>query len=295
VETRIYKTKDLTQKILSACRVEAAAFASRHERKPCLAVILVGDDPGSSIYVAKKGATCKEAGLEALDFRIHPSEGFARLEALVEDLNQRATVDGILVQSPLPPGWDERAIQAKISPAKDVDGFHPMNAGQLFLDAKAVLQNGLPPCTPAGVMEILQDAGISVAGKEAVVVGRSTIVGKPMAQMLLASDATVTVCHSRTRNLPQVCSRADILVAAVGRARFVTADFVKPGAVVIDVGINRETKDGKNKVVGDVDAASVTGKASFLTPVPNGVGPMTIALLIRNTLRAAKRRANAER
>jgi methylenetetrahydrofolate dehydrogenase (NADP+)/methenyltetrahydrofolate cyclohydrolase len=260
-------------------------------------VVLVGDDPASAIYVGKKGATCKEAGLDALDFRISPSEGFDRLMAIVEELNGRDDVDGILVQSPLPKGWDERRIQAAISPEKDVDGFHPINAGRLMIDATNELKEGLPSCTPAGVMAILEEAGVKIAGKNAVVIGRSTIVGKPMALMLLAADATVTVCHSRTQDLKGICAKADILIAAIGKARFVKADFVKSGAALIDVGINREMRDGKSRVVGDIDAESVSGLAGFLTPVPNGVGPMTITMLVRNTLRAARKRSatNAQR
>lgn len=292
METRVYKTKELTEKLLRGSLAEARSFEKEFGRRACLAVVLVGEDPASAIYVRKKGETCEKAGLRALDFHLTPAEGFAKLEALVKELNARDDVDGILVQSPLPKGWDERRIQALIAPGKDVDGFHPENAGKLFINTKEELAHGLPPCTPAGVMVILEEAGLSLTGKTAVVIGRSTIVGKPMAEMLLAADATVTICHSRTKDLAATCARADIVVAALGKARFVTADFIKEGAIVIDVGISR---DG-NKVVGDVDAASVTGKASFLTPVPNGVGPMTIALLIRNTLRAANKRqaANAQ-
>ncbi len=290
METRIFKTQELNEKILRSCKKAASDFHSHHGRNPCLAVVLVGNDPGSEIYVKKKSQTCIDIGITPLDFRLSPADGFSELEKLVKELNQRNDVDGILVQSPLPKDWDERLIQATIAPEKDVDGFHPMNAGQLFIDAKQALAHGLPPCTPAGVMEILKEANINIAGKQAVVIGRSTIVGKPMAQMLLAADATVTICHSRTKNLRELCATADILVAAIGRAKFVDKSFVKPGAVVIDVGINRETEKGKSRVVGDVDAASVTGVASFLTPVPHGVGPMTIALLLRNTLRAAEQR-----
>jgi methylenetetrahydrofolate dehydrogenase (NADP+)/methenyltetrahydrofolate cyclohydrolase len=293
METRIFKTNDLAKKILATCHEEAKEFLTRHHRKPCLAVVLVGDDPASAIYVGKKGQTCRDNGLESLEFRIAPSEGFDRLLAVLKELNDRPDVDGILLQSPLPKGWDERLALSTISPAKDVDGFHPVNAGRLMIDTKDQLDHGMPPCTPAGVMEILREAGISPAGKQAVVIGRSSIVGKPMALMLLAADATVTICHSRTKDLAKVCAEADILVAAIGKAKFVTADFVKPGAVLIDVGINREIRDGKSRVVGDIDAASVSGRASFLTPVPNGVGPMTIALLIRNTLRAARGRMAA--
>ncbi len=287
METRIYKTKELVEKTLANAKARAEEFARKHGRKPTLAVVLVGDDPASQIYVSKKSETCRANGLEALDFTLRPSEGFARLEQLVHELNIRPGVDGILVQSPLPKGWDEEKIQAMVVPAKDVDGFHPINVGALSLHAKRTLEHGLPSCTPAGVIEILRESGVPVAGKHAVVIGRSNIVGKPMAQMLLALDATVTICHSKTADLQETCRRADVLVAALGKPRFVNKDFVKPGAAVIDVGVNRVMIDGKSKVVGDVDAASITGIAGFLTPVPSGVGPMTIAILIRNTVRAA--------
>jgi methylenetetrahydrofolate dehydrogenase (NADP+)/methenyltetrahydrofolate cyclohydrolase len=290
VETRIFKTKELAEKVLAQVKQDAEAFLAKNARKPTLAVVLVGSDPASQIYVGKKAETCKAHGLNALDFQMSPEEGFARLVEIVKELNGRDDVDGILVQSPLPKGWDEEKIQALISPGKDVDGFHPMNVGALSLHAKKFLESGLPSCTPAGVMEILKEAQISLSGKHAVVIGRSNIVGKPMAQMLLSGDATVTICHSKTPDLKETCRKADVLVAAIGKARFVTKDFVKPGATVIDVGINREVVGGKPKVVGDVDAASVSGVASFLTPVPNGVGPMTIAILIRNTVRAARNR-----
>lgn len=291
METRIYKTPELVKQILGEAHRAAESFAAQHGRKPTLAVVLVGADPASQIYVGKKSQTCKDHGLNPLDFSLAPEAGFAKLEALVRELNARDDVDGILVQSPLPKGWDEEKIQAMIDPAKDVDGFHPLNVGALGLHAKRVLEKGLPSCTPAGVIEILRAAGVATAGKHAVVVGRSNIVGKPMAQMLLALDATVTICHSKTPDLAETCRRADILVAAIGKARFVTREMVKPGAAVIDVGINREVRDGKPRVVGDVDAGSVGGVAGFLTPVPNGVGPMTIAILIRNTVRAAENRA----
>jgi methylenetetrahydrofolate dehydrogenase (NADP+)/methenyltetrahydrofolate cyclohydrolase len=290
LETQIFKTQALAEKILNETHARAQTFLKNSGRKPCLAVVLVGEDPASAIYVRKKGETCRQHGLEAIDVHLTPMQGFAKLESTVAELNARDDVDGILVQSPLPKGWDERKIQSLIDPRKDVDGFHPLNAGALLIDARHALEHGLPPCTPAGVMEIIREANISLPGKTAVVIGRSTIVGKPMAQMLLSADATVTIAHSRTKNLAALCAQADVLVAAVGKARFVTKEFVKPGAVVIDVGINRETVAGKNKVVGDVDAESVKGVASFLTPVPNGVGPMTIALLIRNTVRAAEAR-----
>jgi methylenetetrahydrofolate dehydrogenase (NADP+) / methenyltetrahydrofolate cyclohydrolase len=294
METKIFSGKILAEKILHNCKMEAQEFESHHARKACLAVILVGNDPASSIYVKKKTETCKNAGLEVFDYPLNPELGLPALKRLVKELNERADVDGILVQSPLPKGWDEKEIQSMIYPLKDVDGFHPNNAGELSIDANKTLEKGLPPCTPAGVIEILKEAKIPIAGKKAVVLGRSNIVGKPMSLMLLAQDATVTICHSKTENLAALCKEADILVSAIGKTKFVNADFVKKGAAVIDVGINRLQKDGKNIVVGDVDAAAVTSIAGFLTPVPNGVGPITIALLIRNTLRAAKKRsANA--
>lgn len=290
METILFKTKDLSERILTENLQAARSLEQKLGRKPCLAVVIVGTDPASQIYVKKKGATCRKYGLNALDIAVDPSEGFSKLEQIVHDLNRREDVDGILVQSPLPKGWDEQKIQSMISPVKDVDGFHPENAGALLINANKCLEQGLPPCTPAGVMEILKEAKINIAGKKAIVIGRSNIVGKPMALMLLAKDATVTICHSRTNNLADLCREADILVSAIGKPRFVTKEYVKKGAVVIDVGINREIQDGKPKVVGDVDAAGVTGIASFVTPVPNGVGPMTIALLIRNTVRAAQLR-----
>jgi methylenetetrahydrofolate dehydrogenase (NADP+)/methenyltetrahydrofolate cyclohydrolase len=294
METKTFSGKNLAEKILANCKIEAREFESHHARKACLAVILVGSDPASSIYVKKKTETCKSAGLEVFDYPLDPELGPPALKRLVKELNERADVDGILVQSPLPKGWDEKEIQSMIYPLKDVDGFHPSNAGELCIDTLKALEKGLPPCTPAGVIEILKDAKIPMAGKKAVVIGRSNIVGKPMAMMLLAQDATVTICHSKTENLAAICKEADILISAIGKPKMVNSDFVKKGAAVIDVGINRIQKDGKNIVVGDVDAAAVASVAGFLTPVPNGVGPITIALLIRNTLRAAKKRsANA--
>ncbi len=287
MDTKIFKTKELAEKILGQTKVEAEKFAAQFRRKPTLAVVLVGADPASQIYVSKKSATCKAYGLEPLDFPLAPEAGFEKLVELVKSLNARKDADGILVQSPLPKGWDEQQILALIDPAKDVDGFHPFNVGALSIDTNRFLAQGTPSCTPAGVMEILKEAGVALRGKHAVVIGRSNIVGTPMAQMLLAADCTVTICHSKTPDLVETCRRADVLVAGIGKARFVTKDFVKPGAVLVDVGINREMHDGKAKVVGDIDQDSVTGVASFLTPVPNGVGPMTIAILIRNTVRAA--------
>lgn len=291
----IFTCKDLAAEILQTAALAAKSFAGKHGRAPCLAVVFAGNDPASEVYVRKKGETCAKYGIDHKDFRLQATSNFAELEQLIDELNKNPTVDGILVQSPLPQGWNERAIQARILPSKDVDGFHPQNAGRLFIDPKHALAAGLPPCTPAGVMEVLKANNIDCSGKHAVVIGRSMIVGKPMAMMLLAHDATVTICHSRTKDLQAECKRADILVSAIGRPHFIGADHVKQGAVVIDVGISRLEMAGKARIVGDVDANALQEIASLITPVPNGIGPMTIALLIRNTVRAAERRANAGR
>lgn len=294
MSTRIFPTQSLSQKILDQCALDAAAFTRSRGRKPKLTVIIVGEDPASQVYVQKKTEMCAKFGIDGTNIALKPSDGFSKLESVVNQLNQDSTVDGILVQSPLPKGWDEKKIQALIKPEKDVDGFHPLNAGLLSIDTKNFLAHGLPPCTPAGVMEILREAGISCEGKSAVVLGRSNIVGKPMAQMLLAENATVTICHSKTKNISAITREADIIVAAIGIPKFVHQDYIKKGAVLIDVGINRIEVDGKKFLVGDIDAKSVDGKAGFLTPVPGGVGPMTIAILLRNLLRAATSGANAK-
>ncbi len=247
---------------------------------PGLAVILVGDDPASQIYVKNKELGCQQVGIHSVTIRLPETASQAELEAQIDKLNADASIHGILVQLPLPQGLDETAALARILPEKDVDGFHLLNAGRLFTG-----QQGVVACTPKGAMEMLNRTGIDLSGKEAVVVGRSNIVGKPMAMLLLQENATVTICHSRTANLAEHTRRADVLVAAVGKPRFVTADMVKPGAVVIDVGINRV--DGK--VVGDVDFDAVREVASWITPVPGGVGRMTITMLLANTIEAAER------
>lgn len=247
---------------------------------PGLAVILVGEDPASQIYVRNKGIACEKAGMYSLTIRLPEDTDQAALESRIRELNEDARIHGILVQLPLPAHLGEAAALAAITPEKDVDGFHIQNAGRLL--------NGLPgvvACTPKGALAMIRRTGIDLRGKEAVVVGRSNIVGKPMAMLLLQQDCTVTMCHSRTRDLAAHTRRADILVAAVGKARFITADMVKPGAVVIDVGINRV--DGK--VVGDVDYDAVKDVAGWITPVPGGVGRMTIAMLLENTVEAAER------
>ncbi|MEE2916455.1 bifunctional methylenetetrahydrofolate dehydrogenase/methenyltetrahydrofolate cyclohydrolase FolD [Sphingomonas ginsenosidimutans] len=259
----------------------AAEFTARAGRRPGLAVVLVGEDPASSVYVRSKGKATVAAGMESFEHRLPADTGEDALIALVDRLNADDTVDGILVQLPLPRHIDERAVLTRIDPDKDVDGFHPVNAGRL-----ATGIDGLVPCTPLGCVMLLKDLHPDLSGMEAVVIGRSNIVGKPMAALLLKESATVTTVHSRTRDVAAHVRSADIVVAAVGIPGFVKADWVKPGATVIDVGINR-TEAG---LVGDVDPA-VAGVAGALTPVPGGVGPMTIAVLMRNTLVAACRRA----
>lgn len=249
----------------------------------CLAVILVGADPASQIYVANKKKACEQLGIISKEYLLPETTTQEELLALVQELNQDATVNGILCQLPLPKGLDEKVVIEALDPNKDVDAFHPVNVGRIMIGDYDFL-----PCTPAGVMEMLAYYNIDITGKECVIIGRSNIVGKPMSMLLLHKNGTVTIAHSRTKNLTEVTRRADILVAAVGKANFVTADMVKDGAVVIDVGINRV--DGK--LYGDVDFDVVKEKASYITPVPGGVGPMTIATLMQNTLTAAKRQNN---
>jgi methylenetetrahydrofolate dehydrogenase (NADP+)/methenyltetrahydrofolate cyclohydrolase len=259
---------------------------------PGLSVVLVGDDAASAVYVRNKAKACEEAGMRGETIRLPASTSEAELLAVVDRLNGDPNVHGILVQMPVPPQIDPAAVIRRIDPAKDVDGFHPINVGKVYVGES----DGFAPCTPAGVMVLLREAGVELRGAEVVVLGRSNIVGKPMAALLVQPgvDATVTVCHSRTRDLASHTRRADVLIAAIGRARFVTGDMIKPGAVVIDVGMNRiddpSTKSG-TRLVGDVDFEAARGVASAITPVPGGVGPMTIAMLLDNTVRAARRSA----
>ena len=283
----IYPCIDLANSIQKKSQQFAQNYAKQFGRNPCLAVILVGDDPASQVYVGKKSQALRENSIDCKDFILAKTISQKELEETVSKLNKDKNVDGILVQSPLPKQLNEKTIQQLIAPEKDVDGFHPQNAGNLLINTKQTLENGLPPCTPAGVMEVLHANSISVKGKHAVVLGRSNIVGKPMALMLLAHDATVTICHSQTKNLAAVCKSADIIVSAIGKAHFVNKDFVKEGAVVIDVGISRIEKAGKPSICGDVNAEEIKGYAQLVTPVPKGIGPMTIAMLLRNTVRAA--------
>ncbi|MEY4269562.1 MAG: hypothetical protein RLZZ58_778 [Pseudomonadota bacterium] len=272
-------------------RVAAAvpAFAVRAGRAPGLAVVLVGDDAASAVYVGAKGKAVAEVGMAGFEHRLPATTAQADLLALVARLNADDAVDGILVQLPLPPQIDENAVLAAIDPAKDVDGFHVINAGRL-----ATGQDALVPCTPYGCLLLLRDVVGDLSGLDAVVIGRSNIVGKPMAQLLLAENCTVTIAHSRTRDLASVVRRADIVVAAVGRPEMIRGSWIKPGACVIDVGINRlppATDGAKGRLVGDVAYAEAAEVAGAITPVPGGVGPMTIACLLRNTLVAAHRRA----
>ncbi|AXU18424.1 bifunctional methylenetetrahydrofolate dehydrogenase/methenyltetrahydrofolate cyclohydrolase FolD [Novosphingobium sp. THN1] len=269
----------------------AAAFEAQAGRKAGLAVVLVGEDPASQVYVRSKGKSTIEAGMNSFEHKLPAETSEADLLAMVEKLNADPAVDGILVQLPLPKHIDEQKVIAAINPDKDVDGFHVTNAGRL-----AVGQPGFVPCTPLGCLMLLKDKLGDLSGLDAVVIGRSNIVGKPMAQLLIAESCTVTVAHSRTKNLAEVVKRADIVVAAVGRPEMVKGDWIKPGATVIDVGINRVpgAEAGKTKLVGDVDYASAAEVASAITPVPGGVGPMTIAVLLRNALVAAYRNEGLE-
>lgn len=256
-----------------------------HGVRPGLAVVLVGDDPASHIYVASKTKQAAEAGIQHFDHRLPGSTSTAELLALIAQLNANDDVHGILVQLPLPKQVDAQAVLAAIDPAKDADGFHAINAGRLVLG-----ENATVPCTPLGCLILLREVQPQLSGLRAVVVGRSNIVGKPMAHLLLQSDCTVTIAHSRTRDLPSLCREADILVAAIGRPKAIAGDWIRPGALVIDVGINRiAADDGKTRVVGDVDFDSASQVAGAITPVPGGVGPMTIACLLMNTVNAAAR------
>jgi methylenetetrahydrofolate dehydrogenase (NADP+)/methenyltetrahydrofolate cyclohydrolase len=269
---------------------QAVAFQARAGRAPGLAVVLVGDDPASHVYVRNKGLAVREVGMGSEETRLPAATSQAELLDTIARLNANPAIDGMLVQLPLPKSIDPAAIIGAIDPAKDVDGFHPINVGKLGRG-----QPSLVPCTPLGCLMLLQDHLRDLTGREAVVVGRSNIVGKPMAQLLLQADCTVTIAHSRTRDLAATCRRADILVAAVGRAELVRGDWIKPGASVIDVGMNRLTgPDGKTRLVGDVAFDEAINVAGAITPVPGGVGPMTIACLLANTLSAACRRAGVD-
>lgn len=274
------------KQIAKEVRAEIAAECAELKKKgiiPGLAVVIVGTDPASQVYVRNKKKACEEVGFRSEGFELPEETTEEELLALVKKLNEDVNIHGILVQLPLPEHLDDEVIIANIDPKKDVDAFHPSNVGKIMIGKYDFL-----PCTPAGVMVLLEKSGIDVSGKECVVVGRSNIVGKPQAMLLLHANGTVTICHSRTKDLAEVTRRADILVVAIGKADFITGDMVKDGAVVIDVGMNRKA-DGK--LTGDVDFATVEPKASYITPVPGGVGPMTITMLLRNTLTSAKKHA----
>jgi len=284
---RIIDGKAAAATLRATVAEEVTRFRAATCRAPGLAVVLVGEDPASAVYVRSKGKATLEAGMESFEHKLPVETSEADLLALVDRLNADPTVDGVLVQLPLPPQIDSAKVITRIDPDKDVDGFHPVNAGRL-----ATGLHGFVPCTPYGCLLLLKAELGSLSGKSAVVIGRSNIVGKPMALLLLGESATVTIAHSRTQDLPDVVRQADIVVAAVGQPEMVKGDWLKPGATVIDVGINRvpASEPGKTRLVGDVDFASASEVAGAITPVPGGVGPMTIACLIRNTLVSAARR-----
>jgi methylenetetrahydrofolate dehydrogenase (NADP+) / methenyltetrahydrofolate cyclohydrolase len=289
VSATIIDGKAIAARVRAEVAREVEEFTRASGQPPGLATVLVGDDPASAVYVGGKQRACTEVGMVPFDRRLPADATFEQVAEELERLNDDPAVSGILLQLPVPDHLDGPSLTGIISPEKDVDGLTPVNAGLLSL-----ARPGLRPCTPLGVMELLASVDAQIEGAEAVVVGRSNLFGKPMAQLLLARNATVTICHSRTRDLREVCSRAEILIVAVGRARIVKRDFVRPGAVVIDVGMNRLTPEeagNKSGLVGDVDYAGAVEVASAITPVPGGVGPMTIALLLRNTLQAARYQA----
>ena len=277
---KLISGKAVSAALRTQIREETAALRENHGIHPGLAVVLVGNDPASQIYVRNKQKACEEVGFRAFEYRLNENSTQEQLLDLIRVLNKDDKVHGILVQLPLPKHIDEQTVILTIAPEKDVDAFHPMNVGRIMIGNYEFL-----PCTPAGVMELIDSTGVDLNGANCVVVGRSNIVGKPMAMLLLHRNATVTICHSRTRNLAEVCAGADILVSAVGKPHFIRADMVKDGAVVIDVGMNH---DENGKLCGDVEFAEVEPKASYITPVPGGVGTMTITMLLKNTLHAAK-------
>lgn len=277
--------KDLSKSLKEELKIKVEALGQQYGRTPNLVVVLVGEDPGSVSYVTGKAKAATEVGIRNTTLRRDEGITEDELLAIVNDLNNDDDVDGILVQLPLPKHIDESKVIAAILPEKDVDAFHPMNVAKLWLKQPCVL-----PCTPKGIIKLLHFAGVEIAGKEAVVIGRSNIVGQPVAKLLMNENATVTIAHSRTKNLAEVARRADILVVAIGKERFVTADMIKPGAVVIDVGVNRDSRTGK--LCGDVDYEEAQHVASAITPVPGGVGPMTITCLMENTVEAFINRMN---
>ena len=292
MSARIIDGKAIAARVRGEVASEVEEFTQRAGSPPGLATVLVGEDPASTVYVGGKQRACLEVGMVPFDRRLSAKASFQEVAEELDRLNADRSVNGVLLQLPVPDHLDGPALTAMIDPRKDVDGLTPVNAGLLSLG-----RPGMRPCTPLGVMELLADTGVQLEGTEAVVVGRSNLFGKPMAQLLLSENSTVTTCHSRTRDLREVCSRAEVLIAAVGRPRLIERDFVKPGAVVIDVGMSRLTPEeagNSSGLGGDVDFTGVAGIASAITPVPGGVGPMTIALLLRNTLQAARLQARIE-
>lgn len=283
---KIIDGKAFADRLCESLKSEVETLIAEHQLRPSIAVVLVGDDPASHVYVRNKVRRCEQLGIESIEHRLPATTTQTELLSLIEQMNQDSNINGILVQLPVPDQIDDKAVLDAIAPEKDVDGFHILNAGAL-----AVGQNQMVPCTPLGSMMLLKDKLGDLSGMNAVVIGRSNIVGKPMANLLLQENCTVTIVHSRTRNIEAICSNADILVAAVGIPRIVTASWVKEGATIIDVGINRIEENGKSRLVGDVDFDAVIGKANAVTPVPGGVGPMTIACLMYNTIAAAKKQA----
>lgn len=277
--TKLINGKEISEYIKNSVKAEVETL-KKSGISVGLAVIIVGDNPASKVYVANKEKACEAIGIKSYKYALPETTTNDDLLKLIDELNADEEIDGILCQLPLPAHLDEKIIIDRILPEKDVDAFHPQNVGKIMIGDFDFL-----PCTPAGVIEMLKYENIDIQGKNCVVIGRSNIVGKPMSMLLLHNNATVTICHSKTKNLKEVCAAADILVVAIGRAKFVTADMVKEGAVVIDVGMNR---DENGKLCGDVDFENVKDKTSFITPVPGGVGPMTIAMLMKNTLTAAK-------
>lgn len=283
---QIISGKEVSASVKADVAAETAQLRNEKGLKVGLAVVIVGNDPASRVYVNNKKKACEEVGFKSFEYALDESTTEEQLLDLVDVLNRDSRVNGIIVQLPLPKHINETAVINAISPEKDVDAFHPVNVGKIMIGEYSFL-----PCTPAGVMELIASTGTEISGKSCVVIGRSNIVGKPMAMLLLHKSGTVTICHSKTRNLKEICLGADILVVAVGKANFVTGDMIKEGAVVIDVGMNR-LENGK--LCGDVEFESAEKKASYITPVPGGVGPMTISMLMRNTLTAAKHQAGIE-
>lgn len=283
---QIIDGKAVSMAVKNEVAAETAELKDEHGLKVGLAVVIVGNDSASRVYVNNKKKACETVGFQSFEYALDENTTQEQLLDLVNVLNRDERVNGILVQLPLPKHIDEKAVINAISPEKDVDAFHPVNVGKIMIGEYSFL-----PCTPAGVMRLIESTGVDITGKQCVVVGRSNIVGKPQAMLLLQKNGTVTICHSKTKNLKEICLSADILVVAIGRAKFITGDMIKEGAVVIDVGMDR---DENGKLCGDVDFESAKEKAGYITPVPGGVGPMTIAMLMKNTLTAAKQQAGIE-